>query len=139
MGWIDDELLPWVYGNYPAWEGAGKHVGIIALHPISKKKPAKISFTGDVDMATPVLCVEVCGNAGHQSDFVLQCVVDDVIVDKCTVNGTRWRLCEFDLSKYLDTTKTHSVQLWNAAGGVQAWSFEHCYIDKIYFKTRTGL
>jgi hypothetical protein len=134
MGWIDVDLPPDTYCNRPVWEGGGKHNGILAIHPLSTVKPARLSYIGKVNPATPILSVNACGNAGAGGDFLLQCVVNNNKIGEFVVDATRWRLYEFDLSASLASSPDPVIEIWGAAGGEKLWSFEHGYIDAIQFK-----
>jgi hypothetical protein len=132
MGWIPDELPPDRYVNRPFYEGAGKRKGLLALHPLSLKEPARIRFTGAVPLDRPVLTVEASGNVN--GDCLLQCVVNGKKIGEYTLDGSKWAVCEFDLSRFVG--EPMDIELWNAAGGKEPWHFEHCYIDTIYFKRK---
>ena len=138
MGWIPGELDPDKYSNRPHWDGHGKHVGILALHPLSFHEPAKIRFTGQVDPEKPILCVNASGNVAGDGDFLLQCFVNDEKVGEYVVDSSQWHLCEFDISKQIRGATNPVVEIWNAGGGKNPWSFEHCYIDKIEFKAKAA-
>lgn len=136
MGWIDGELPPDKYCNRPAWEGTGRHSGILALHPLSLLKPAKISLAGKADPGTPVLCINACGNAGAGGDFILQCIVDGHKIGEYVVDASRWQSYAFDLSTCLASSTDPIIEVCVACGGRKPWYFEHAYIDSIQFKAR---
>lgn len=130
-GWNDGELDPGKFVNRPNYEGAGKRVGILALAPLSTQEPAKIRFTGIIPLNKPVLSVQAGGNI--HGDCLLQIVVNGNKVSDWVLNGSQWTTCEADLSGFVG--KDIDLQIWNAPGGKNAWYFEHCYIDKIEFRT----
>lgn len=131
MGWIPGELGP-SFVNRPNYEGPGKRTGLLALHPLSRYEPARIRYNGDVSPAAPVLVVEASGNV--HGDSLLQCVVNGDKIGEVIIDGSQWTTAEFDLSRFAGTEVV--LELRNAAGGTKPWSFEHCYIDKIYFRRK---
>lgn len=127
-GWFEGELGP-DYGNRPADEGAGKHPGLLILHPLWIDHPAKARFRGTITRENPVMRV-IAGGSIH-GDCVLRCVVDGNALKEYVLDGTKWSNCEFDLSPFAG--KSVELELWNVPGGKQEWQFETCYIDRIEF------
>jgi len=130
-GWNDGELDPGTFVNRPHYEGAGKRAGILALAPLSTQEPAKIKFTGIIPLNKPVLSIQASGNI--HGDCILQIMVNGNKVSDWVLNGSQWTTCEADLSGFVG--KDIDLQIWNVPGGKDPWYFEHCYIDKIEFRS----
>lgn len=128
--WHEGDMPPGEYDNRPFCEGAGVRTGILELHPVSPRDPARIRYKGKLNRSTPTLVVEAAGNV--HGDCLLQCVVNDKVVQQYVLKGTGWTVCEFDLSDFVN--KKPVIELWNTGGGAKPWFYEHGYIDKIYFK-----
>lgn len=127
--WHPDDMTPDKPGNRPHFEAIGAHVGILELHPVSPTEPAKLRFKGMVASEAPMLTV-IAGGSVH-GDCLLQCYANGEKVGEYVLNGLQWSACTFDLSAFAG--KPADLQLWNAAGGANAWLYENCYIDDISF------
>ncbi len=130
--WIKGEVLPGKHDNRPYYNPEHPHVGVLELHPFSEQEPARISFTGTVPMATPVLEVVAGGNV--HGDGVLECVINGNVIGSYVLDGSTWTTCRFDLSGNMSYPAR--LELLARTGGSQPWHFEHIYIDDIRFTQR---
>ena len=129
MGWLRGNLPPEGYINRPHFEGDAKRMGLLAMHPTEARVPSGVRYKGTVPSDSPIMSVEVSGHVN--GDFLLLCLANLDDVGEHIVDGTKWHTIKFDLSEHVG--KEIDLQLWNVAGGEHEWSYEHCYIDAIYF------
>ena len=127
--WHSGDMTPDKPGIRPYYETVGAHVGILEFHPVSPTEPARLKFSGTVSSTSPVLTVIAGGSL--QGDCLLQCWVNGRKIGEYLLDGSQWSTCQFDLSAFVGGAL--DLQLWNAAGGTQTWSFEHMFIDDISF------
>jgi hypothetical protein len=52
-------------------------------------------------------------------------------IGEYVLDGNQWTTCHFDLSPFLNGPM--KLELWNAAGGKEAWHIESYFINKIFF------
>jgi len=131
--WHPGQMLPGKYVNRPHYDPANPRYGVLELHPLTPLEPAILKFTGTVPLSSPILVVEASGNVN--GDGVLDCRVNGESIGTAVVlDGSKWVRCNYDLSAFLG--RDLEIELWVSAGGQKEWSFEHCYIDDIYFEKK---
>lgn len=129
-GWHGGEVGPEMV-NRPPYEGRGRHVGIMLMHPISINEPARLQYRGELSALTPVLTVTAAGNV--QGDTVLRCLVGEQVAGEAVLDGLAWREVRFDLSPFFMMGQAVPLELQIAAGGAEPWKFEHGFIDRVAF------
>ena len=102
--------------------------GILYLHPLSQKEPARLSRRITLTGPSPTLRIGVSGNREVDGDWTLLVKVDGEPLEeqKVIAGAEGWQDLTFDLSAYSGETLDIEVEAW-----ANDWYYEYAFLDYI--------